>query len=49
MSSLLEAMTYHFIRVVDVPHKFAFGTFRAAVYDENNRVCWGPLQTREYC
>jgi len=21
--------------------------FRAAVYDENNRVCWGPLQTRE--
>ena len=20
--------------------------FRATVYDENNRVCWGPLQTR---
>ena len=21
--------------------------FRAATYDENNRVCWGPLQTRK--
>ena len=21
--------------------------FRIAVYDENNRVCWGPLQTRK--
>ena len=21
--------------------------FRAAVYDENNRVCWGPRQIRK--
>jgi len=32
---------------IEVSVKYGVRIFRAAVYDENNRVCWGPLQTRK--